>query len=123
MKKGLLAIFAALILCSSFKESVKPTKADPTTAPYFSALVMYLSGQTPPDVMDVWVRWTPDVVLSRDYYADVSVTYTDWCRSSPPWVKTIRVIIPKVTWTGWTNAPICQGGHLITYSLVGWGPL
>lgn len=102
---------------TSFSGSIERVKvaSDPTVPPYVWAIPWYYSQ------VDVWVRWTPDVVLSRDYYADVIVSFNDDCGTAK--TKTVRVIIPKGTWTAWLNFDTCFHPYVTGYSLISWGPL
>jgi len=124
ISKVLLTLFMSVFLLSSFTAKA-PVKKDPTVAPYVSALAMYQAGRNPDWYIDIWVRWAQGTTLSRDYYADVSVTYTDNCRVNPPWTVVKRCIVKAGQWMSFTDFNACGGGQItiVTYSLVAWGPL
>lgn len=96
------------------------SKKDPVIPPYYSATAFSYPNVIPHDYVDVWVRWDASTVLSRDYYADVQVTYHDWCTT---WTTTIHCIVPAGQFQSFTDIQTCVAPYIIDYNLVAWGPL
>jgi len=121
MKKILMFLVTSVLLLSSFTAKA-PVKGDPTTAPYYSSLLMDDTFNPPLKYIDIWVRWASTVVLSRDYYADIKVQYNDGCGFH---TTTYHIIIPKGGWEAFYNTPdLCAYGstYIASTTLVGWGP-